>query len=69
MEDFKSCQPGASKPGRHGLFELLRQGGVRYTSYGDWKKIDREEIERGRINNKPRAKVVTIDEMIAIVDK
>ena len=48
---------------------LLTSRGVRAVSYGDWREIDRVEVERGASRNKPREKITAIDEMLAVIDR
>ena len=47
----------------------LQESGHRVISYEDWQKIDAEEVARGEAVNKPREKIVVIEDMLAIVDK
>ena len=49
------------------LLEMLKGRGVRVVSFADWKKIDAVEVERGKANGKPREKLVSIDEMLAVL--
>ena len=41
--------------------------GVTPTSFSDWEKIDKVEIQRGRAKGKPREKVVSLKEMMEII--
>ncbi len=38
-----------------------------WTTYGDWEKIDKVEMERGERVGKPREKVCEVDEMRRII--
>ena len=40
--------------------------GIRYTTFDDWLKIDKVEIERGKAVGKPREKICNIEEMLKI---
>ncbi len=43
--------------------------GVRRVSWGDWKKIDRVERERGKERGgKPREKIASVEEMLRVLD-
>lgn len=41
--------------------------GVTPTSFSDWEKIDKVEIQRGKAKGKPREKVVSLKEMMEII--
>ncbi|MBK9974390.1 MAG: FAD-dependent oxidoreductase [Planctomycetes bacterium] len=47
--------------------KLLQQRGVKFVNWQDWKKIDAAEIEKGNAQNRPRVKLVGIDEMRAVL--
>jgi len=36
--------------------------------FSDWERIDRVEVERGRAKGKPREKVVSLKEMMEIIE-
>jgi ferredoxin--NADP+ reductase len=55
-----------AKPGAEAVEELLRQRGVKVIDYSGWKRIDAVEVERGAAEEKPREKIVSIEEMLAI---
>jgi ferredoxin--NADP+ reductase len=44
------------------IADLLKQKGVSYVDWAEWKKIDAVEIERGK-PNRPRSKLVNLAEM------
>jgi NADPH-dependent glutamate synthase beta subunit-like oxidoreductase len=50
--------------GGAGLRALLAGRGVRAVGEGGWRRIDAEEVRRGRAVGKPREKLVTVDEML-----
>jgi ferredoxin--NADP+ reductase len=46
---------------------LLKGRGVDYVTYADWKKLDEYELKLGVEQNRPRAKVSRVDEMLQII--
>lgn len=36
-------------------------------TWSDWQKIDKREVEHGKLSNKPREKVLSVEEMLKIV--
>jgi ferredoxin/flavodoxin---NADP+ reductase len=46
---------------------LLRERGIDYVTYGDWRTLDRYEVAAGRTRGRPRVKVTTVPEMIKII--
>jgi ferredoxin--NADP+ reductase len=46
---------------------LLRERGVDYVTYGDWRVLDRYEIAAGRAQGRPRVKVTSVPEMMEII--
>jgi ferredoxin--NADP+ reductase len=46
---------------------LLKGRGVDYVSYDDWKKLDEHELKLGAEQNRPRAKISRVDEMLRII--
>ncbi|MBN1611630.1 MAG: FAD-dependent oxidoreductase [Polyangiaceae bacterium] len=58
----------ADRGGRAALESLLRDKGVRYVTFEDWKVIDRVEIQRGLARGAPRSKLVAIPEMLDLVE-
>lgn len=47
---------------------VLRDRGVRWASFEDWKQIDAEEIRRGQVVGKPREKFTEVAAMMAVLD-
>ncbi len=47
---------------------LLDEKGVRFVSFADWQKIDRAEMEKGQPLGRPRVKLTTVEEMLAVLD-
>jgi ferredoxin--NADP+ reductase len=46
---------------------LLRERGVDYVTYQDWRALDRHEVAAGRDQGRPRVKVTTVPEMMAVI--
>jgi ferredoxin/flavodoxin---NADP+ reductase len=46
---------------------LLRERGIDYVTYGDWQILDQYEVATGRAQGRPRAKVTTVPEMMAVI--
>ena len=67
LEDVSQFDSNSTKEGRNGIYSLLDERKIRHISYSDWKKIDQTEIERGSVKDKPREKITSVDEMIAII--
>lgn len=40
----------------------------RIVTWSDWEKIDKREVENGKKSNKPREKILSVDEMLKIVE-
>lgn len=55
------------KPGYPALAHLLFERYVQYVTFKDWKIIDAQEIERGKLLGKPREKFTSITEMLACI--
>ncbi|MCW8130560.1 MAG: NADP oxidoreductase [Planctomycetota bacterium] len=65
--DFQPGQtpPAVAKDARaEAMPELLTSRGVRWVSFEDWKRIDEEEVRRGKANGKIREKFVNIQEVL-----
>lgn len=59
----------AERSGGAGLAALLSERGVRTVSFEDWRRIDAEEIRRGAAVGKPREKLTSVEEMLAVLDR
>jgi ferredoxin/flavodoxin---NADP+ reductase len=46
---------------------LLRTRGIDYVTYGDWQILDHYEVAAGRAQGRPRVKVTTVPEMMAVI--
>lgn len=66
LKEATSDQLLNEKPGTEGVIELLKQRNIQYVDKYGWKKIDEEEIRRGKAIGKPRDKIQKIDEMLRI---
>ena len=67
LKDIDKLETGNQKSGVEGACNVLKQRGVRYVSYSDWKTIDQSEIERGEPKGKPREKYTYIKEMLDLL--
>lgn len=54
------------KPGREGLLQLLDDRNVRVLPFSAWQKIDSEEKRLGSLNNRPREKLATWEELLKV---
>jgi ferredoxin/flavodoxin---NADP+ reductase len=57
-------EPPRSDPGD--LIERLTRNVATYVDYGGWRRIDAEEVRSGRQMGRPRRKLVSTDEMVAV---
>ena len=67
LADLPKLDSAAPKAGAEALYPLLTSRGGRVVSYADWLKIDAVEVERGKPKGKPREKLTTVEEMLAVV--
>ena len=68
LQDIPAFDVSMQKTGMDGLLPLLQQRHVRYVTFAEWKMIDQQEIDRGKITGKPREKFTCIKEMLAVLD-
>lgn len=54
-------------PPRDAIIDLLRERGVQFISFEDWKRLDDVEVSRGERRAAPRDKIVDVDSMLAIL--
>ncbi|XP_024140018.1 NADPH:adrenodoxin oxidoreductase, mitochondrial [Oryzias melastigma] len=68
MEDLDSgkLDVSAEKPGSLRIAALLEEKGVNPVVFSDWEKIDRLEVSRGEVCGKPREKLLSVEEMLAV---
>ncbi|MCX7790229.1 MAG: FAD-dependent oxidoreductase [Chloroflexaceae bacterium] len=64
LEDVPLLTPA---PGDGDIESLLRERGVDFVSYEDWKTLDTHETSRGAAQGRPRVKVTRVDEMMEII--
>jgi len=58
------------KEGRKQALEILKSRGAHPVSWGEWKYLDEEELNRGKkIGKGEREKIRELDEMMSILDK
>ncbi len=62
LDDLDKINP-CIKPDKRYINDLLSKRGIKTTSFSDWLKLDQIEIERGMKHNKPREKLVNINEI------
>jgi ferredoxin--NADP+ reductase len=68
LADAAGLQP-CPTPDTAALLELLRSRGVRVVSFDDWRRIDAAEVARGKPAGKPREKLATVAEMLALLER
>ncbi|MFN8446326.1 MAG: FAD-dependent oxidoreductase [Caldilineaceae bacterium] len=68
IEDIGSLSP-APDPNPQAVVDLLKQRGVRYVTQADWLKINSVELEAGKAQGRPRVKIVSPEEMLAVRDR
>ncbi len=66
MQAGKVFSPEAPAP--EAVEALLRERGVRYVTYDDWRILDQLEVERGKAAGRPRVKFTSVEEMLAALD-
>ncbi|KAF9361907.1 NADPH-adrenodoxin reductase [Mortierella sp. NVP85] len=59
-----SIEQSNTKP----VLDLLRSKGHRTVSYADWKKIEQKEFDLGARAGKPREKILSVEEMLKVLD-
>ena len=65
LEDVASGSPLSPPEPRPEAFEaLVRAREPRCVSFGDWQRLDRIEIERGKACGRPRVKLTSVEEML-----
>ena len=66
LQNKSTYQIKETKPGSKKIVNLLRDRQIRYVDKFGWKKIDEEEISRGKLVGKPRDKITKIEEMLKV---
>jgi ferredoxin/flavodoxin---NADP+ reductase len=68
LADLASLDPGGDARRDPSQVErFLRDQGIDYVTYRDWQTLDRYEVARGADHGRPRIKVTTVPEMMAII--
>ena len=67
LEDVPRLSPCPQRDTR-ALLGSLKKKGARVVSFQDWKKIDAEEIKRGKAVDKPREKFTSAAEMLSVLN-
>ncbi|XP_029977268.1 NADPH:adrenodoxin oxidoreductase, mitochondrial [Sphaeramia orbicularis] len=69
VEDIDSgtLDVSISKPGSQSISALLEKRGVKPVSFSDWEKIDNAEMKKGEASGKPREKLLSVEEMLRVV--
>lgn len=70
LEDVTNLRrAGVDGKAEQKLEQLLEGAGCKYVSFDEWQKYNELEIERGKSQNRPRVKFVTIEEMRAASER
>lgn len=70
FEDLqKGKLQGCEDPSPDAVVALLKERGVRYVTSGEWRTIDAYEVNTGKLQGKPRIKLVETDEMLEVLTK
>lgn len=64
VEKLVEDVPSLPDSSRRGVSELLRERGVRVTSWADWEKLDQLELSAGRQRGKVREKFDSVSAMV-----
>ena len=48
---------------------LVRQRQPDWISYADWRRLDEVEVARGRAQGRPRVKLTSVEEMLALLGR
>ena len=67
LQDLPTFVPIAGNSGNNALLSLLRQRHIRFVTFTEWKKIDQQEVDRGKSAGKPREKFTYVKEMLDIL--
>jgi ferredoxin--NADP+ reductase len=58
-----------SNPSREAVEGLLKERGIRYVTFDDWRIIDQLELERGRAVGRPRLKFSRVQDMLDALEQ
>jgi ferredoxin--NADP+ reductase len=65
LEDVANGSPFSPPEPQPAAFEaMIRAREPRCVSFGDWQRLDRIEIERGKACGRPRVKITSVEEML-----
>jgi ferredoxin--NADP+ reductase len=67
VADLPSLNGSAGDHDPSRVERFLRDRGIDYVTYRDWKILDRHEVGRGEDQGRPRVKVTTVAEMLSII--
>jgi ferredoxin--NADP+ reductase len=62
-------RPARALPPRDAIDALLRERGVRFVTFDDWRQLDEIEVARGARRGAPRDKLVEVEAMMEILGK
>jgi ferredoxin--NADP+ reductase len=70
LEDARAgtLVPGSSRGDAQAMPALLKSRGVRFTSFSDWKTLDKEELARGKAAGKIREKFASVPDMLKALE-
>jgi ferredoxin--NADP+ reductase len=66
VEDARAVE-GRPLPPRDAIDRLLRDRGVRFVTFDDWRRLDEVEVARGARRGAPRDKIVEVESMLEIL--
>ena len=66
-EEGYRCSARRSRGSSSGIEVLLKERNVDYVSFKDWKLLDEYETETGQAQDRPRAKVTSVEKMLEII--
>lgn len=70
LEDLEEDNlPEPADTSRETMESLLRQRGIRFVSYDEWRVLDQLEIERGKAIGRPRLKFTRVEDMLGALDE
>ena len=65
-DTFPAVEVAPEAAGAAGLTALLAERGVQVVTFEGWERVDAEEVRRGRAAGKPREKMTSVPEMLAV---
>lgn len=57
-----------NKIGYEGVQEILNKHNIPVVNWQGWEKIDKHEVDKGKVYGKPREKLVNIKEMLEVAN-